>query len=297
MRSGLYALRSCLVVLLLMGSFYIGAQQLIWDEDFHNNASAWFEDPPRMVVSGGRYEFFSAGNDAYSWRTTPLQDGVITVDTSWIGQRDTHGYGILFRLQNASNFYFFWIAAQGYYVVGKAHNGSVYLFQRWTFSDVIIPHGDNTLSVSMSGSTFSLSVNEVPLFTFSDDAYPQGGFGFYTQQSVAAAFDNLRVWEGLPSETTTSVYGTVLDKTLPVAHIPVRAYLISSLDEMQVVLSDETLSDAQGRFVLELPKDHIFVIQAGVSEQQWRSGGGRYGGTVIDLAFPEDPEVIILLEE
>jgi hypothetical protein len=285
------------MVLIMMGASHIGAQQLIWDEDFRTNASLWFEDRPRMMVTGGRYEFFSAGNDAYSWRTTPLQDGVITVDTSWVGQRDTHGYGILFRLQNASNFYFFWVAAQGYYVVGKVHNGSVTLFQRWTFSEVIIPHGENTLSVSMSGSTFRLSVNEVPLFTFSDDAYPQGGFGFYTQQGVAAAFDNLRVWEGLPNETTTRMHGVVLDGELPAAQIPVRAYLMSSLEELQVVFIDETVSDAQGRFFFELPKDHIYVIHAGVSEQQWRIGGGRFGGTVIDLALPEEHAVTIRLEE
>jgi hypothetical protein len=281
----------------MMGASHIGAQQLIWDEDFHNNASLWFEDHPRMVVTGGHYEFFSAGNDAYSWRTTPVQNGTIEVETTWLGQRDTHGYGLLFRLQNASNFYFIWIAAQGYYVVGKAHSGSASLFQPWTFSEMIVPHGKNTIRVVMSQDSFICSVNGVPLFTFSDDAYPQGGFGFYTQQGVAAAFDNLRVWEGLPNENTTRMHGVVLDGELPAAQIPVRAYLMSSLEELQVVFIDETVSDTQGRFFFELPKDHIYVIHAGVSEQQWRTGGGRFGGTVIDLALPEEHAVTIRLEE
>ena len=182
-----------LMIVVLIGS--LSGAQLIWDESFSDNSHGWFEDGSRMEVTTGRYEFYSEGNDAYSWRSTPFKDGVIEVDTQWVKDRDTHGYGLIFRLEDAGHFYFFWIAAQGYFVVGKADGGNVTLLQKWTFSPAVIPHGKNMLRVVMKGNMFTGYVNGTEVFSVMDDAYPEGGFGFYAQQKVHAAFDNLKVWE------------------------------------------------------------------------------------------------------
>lgn len=188
-----------LILMIGWGAFTIGlnAADLIWDEPFNDNRNSWYEDS-RMVVQNGRYEFFSQGNDAYSRRSTPMRDGVIQVDTEWLGERDTHGYGIIFRLEDPDNFYFFWLAAQGYWIVGKAEGGSASVLHSWTFSEAVQPHGRNTMRVGMTGSQFSCYLNGTRVFQFQDTTFPSGEFGFYTQQGVYAAFDNATVWEGQP---------------------------------------------------------------------------------------------------
>ncbi|MBN2859136.1 MAG: hypothetical protein JXK93_02595 [Sphaerochaetaceae bacterium] len=185
----------CLTLMIVVFIGGVNGAQLIWDESFSDNSHAWFEDGSRMHVTSGQYEFYSEGNDAYSWRSTPFDDGVIEVDTQWVMGRDTHGYGLIFRLQDSGHFYFFWLAAQGYYVVGRADDGQVSLLQKWTYSPLIVPHGKNRIRVVMRGDVFTGYVNGTELFTVMDDAYPEGGFGFYAQQQVHAAFDNLTVWE------------------------------------------------------------------------------------------------------
>ena len=185
----------CLTLMIVVLTGNLGASQMIWDESFSDNSHAWFEDGSRMHITTGRYEFYSEGNDAYSWRSTPFEDGVIEVDTQWVKDRDTHGYGLIFRLEDAGHFYFFWLAAQGYYVVGRADGGNVTLLQSWTYSPVVVPHGENRLRVVMKGDEFTGYVNGTEVFTVTDDSYPEGGFGFYAQQRVHAAFDNLKVWE------------------------------------------------------------------------------------------------------
>ena len=94
-----------------------------------------------------------------------------------------------------------------------------------------------------------------------------------------------------------TVQGTVRDGKQAVAQIPVRVYTISSIDEQVVILTDETVSDDQGAFTFLLPPDEIYLLKAGVSEQQWLKGEGPHGGTILDLGLPLEEDVMILLEQ
>lgn len=48
-----------------------------------------------------------------------FEDGFVEADTLWLGDDASMGYGLVFRLVDAQNFYFFWITGDGRYTVGK----------------------------------------------------------------------------------------------------------------------------------------------------------------------------------
>jgi len=183
-----------ILVLLVIVPITLSARTVIHEETFTTNADGWFTDH-RMKVQNGRYEFFSDANAAYSWRHTDLADGVLEVDTSWNGGLDSFGYGIIFRLQDEFNYYFFWIAAEGYYIAGKAVQGQPVVFRTWTYSPAIRVRGSNTLSVKMNGSHIAYLVNDTEVFSYTDSSYNHGYYGFYTQKGVKASFDDFIAWK------------------------------------------------------------------------------------------------------
>lgn len=155
-----------------------------------------------MIVQNSRYEFFSAANAAYSWMNRDIADGEIEVETIWTGGLDSHGYGIIFRLQDEYSYYFFWIAAQGYYITGKAVNNQPVIFSPWTRHQAINVKGRNTLRVKFNGSQIDYYVNNVKVSSYHDTSFSTGGYGFYTQQNVRAAFDNFSAWKDDPPKQT-----------------------------------------------------------------------------------------------
>ena len=190
---------SLLICLLVL---QVGARTLIHEDQFVNNSEGWFTDN-RMIVRNGRYEFFSSGNAAaYSWMNRDIADGEIEVDTTWTGGLDSHGYGIIFRLEDEFSYYFFWIAAQGYYITGKAVNNQPVIFSPWTRHQAINVNGRNTLRVKFNGSQIDYYVNNVNVSSHQDTSFSTGGYGFYTQQNVRAAFDNFSAWKEDPPMQT-----------------------------------------------------------------------------------------------
>jgi hypothetical protein len=192
-----------LLVAVCLPAGLLPAQKLIWDETFSNNNNNWTQDAT-MKVRNGRYEFYNTNADSSSWRTSPLRDGTIQADTLWLGDKDSQGYGLVFRLKDNRHFYFFWIAAQGYYIAGKVDGANVSTFFSWTKSPAIKVRGSNTMTVRTLGSKFTGSVNGTELFTVEDSGYAEGGYGFYTVKSVQAAFDNLKVWEDSAAQVSAS---------------------------------------------------------------------------------------------
>ncbi|MBN2536062.1 MAG: hypothetical protein JXB88_24490 [Spirochaetales bacterium] len=190
------SIKRFLCVLLLFYAVFISySQEKIWDEDFSSNKNNWFTDESAIYFEKGMYVFNAKNNNASSWRTTPIKDCKITVQTKWLGGLDNMGAGLVFRFQNDRQFYIFWIAAKGFYIIGKIDGNNITRFANWTQSSSINKKGTNTLTVELMGDSISCYVNDTKLLTTNDASYPSGGFGFYCQKGVLAGFDNLKVWE------------------------------------------------------------------------------------------------------
>ena len=109
-------------------------------------------------------------------------------------------YGLLFRVQDGSNYYRWEVDCDGRYRFSKVVNDGMVLLQDWTAASGVNPSGQpNTLSVRARGHTFEVFVNHVPQLTLTDDEFAKGGFGLYAgsgpqSENVTVRFDDLNVW-------------------------------------------------------------------------------------------------------
>lgn len=108
-------------------------------------------------------------------------------------------YGLLFRVQDASNYYQFEVDCEGRYRLALVRNGFLTPLQDWTSHPAIVAAGDNDLYVQAIGDAIQLGVNTVALSAHTDPTLAEGGFGFYagsgTRTGLTVLFDDLQVYE------------------------------------------------------------------------------------------------------
>jgi hypothetical protein len=130
---------------------------------------------------------------------TPLKanDYTITVDGARLTQGN--GYGVFFRAQNFGSI-------NGYSFQYDPGLGG-FAFRKWVGGSEIAtpiafakaPAGydwyaaSRKLQLSVSGSTFSATLDGQTVLTTTDSTYAAGGMGFRTWDSTKASFDNLTV--------------------------------------------------------------------------------------------------------
>jgi hypothetical protein len=103
-----------------------------------------------------------------------LTDFYLSVDIQQVEGPDTADYGVIFREDDNSNFYYFGISDNGQYVL--------YLFFEewdtlinWTETDLIKPGEINRLTVIGEGSHFTFFINDYYLMELTtDDTIPSG---------------------------------------------------------------------------------------------------------------------------
>jgi hypothetical protein len=136
-----------------------------------------------------------------------------------------NGYGVIFRAQDAANYYLFLISSDGYYQVVRSVDGSQTELSTWIESPLINPGVDveNWLRVIAVGDEFQFFINGGPvalcipddpdafstfvgdtcrdgqmLTTLVDDALPNGQLGViartFDNVGVAVEFDNFLVY-------------------------------------------------------------------------------------------------------
>jgi len=113
-------------------------------------------------------------------------------------------YGLLFRLQDDTQYYQFEMDCDGRYRLSKVVNGTLTTLKDWTPSDFIRPGGGavNKIGVRAVGHSIEVFANDQSLFKTSDETYEEGGFGLYAGSGVSttytATFDDLEVREPAP---------------------------------------------------------------------------------------------------
>lgn len=191
--------RAVFVSLFISGAFLLSAQELVLTDDFQSNENGWYESA-NVNIRNGIYEFTNNERAEYTWMKDTLKDGSLEADTAWLGDEESRGYGLVFRLVDAKNFYFFWLTGEGTYTVGKVIDDRAFLIKGWTFSEVIRKRGENHLRVEFCGPLMNIFINEEKVSVLKDETFSQGGYGFYTHGGVHVGYDNVKVVSESPFE-------------------------------------------------------------------------------------------------
>lgn len=202
----------------LSGAFLLTAQEVVLRDDFQSNENGWYENE-NVKIRNGRYEFTNKDMAEYTWMTDTMEDGSLEADTVWLGDEESLGYGLVFRLVDAQNFYFLWLTGAGTYTVGKVFNDQAVPIKGWTSSGAIRARGENHLRVEFSGPLMNIFINGEKVSVLKDDTFSRGGYGFYTHGGVHVAYDNVKVLSGgpfelhMPSNGSMDKFGDMTGKT------------------------------------------------------------------------------------
>jgi len=182
--------------------------QVILSDTFDSNKNKWLVEPSddeyastTYQVADGKYTWDTTAHQSFiNWVRTgkkQLTDFYISVEIQQTDGPDTGDYGIIFREDDNSNFYYFGINEQGQYVL--------YLYNKeWstlidlTQSDLIQPGKTNRITVLGEGSHFTFFINDQYLTEIMDDSIPQGITGLAVELAGkndhgVFEFDNLDI--------------------------------------------------------------------------------------------------------
>jgi hypothetical protein len=169
--------------------------KVIISEPFDSNKNKW------LVLADSEDEYatttYEITNGKYRWDTTahkshigwvragkkPLTDFYLSVEIQAVEAPDSADYGVVFREDENSNFYYFGINGQGKYILYVFFEEWDTLID-WTESEFIEPGELNRITVIGEGSHFTFFVNDQYLTEFTDDKIPEGVTALAVELSV-----------------------------------------------------------------------------------------------------------------
>jgi len=177
--------------------------ELIFRDTF-DSAGPWSvgeTDSSNVSVAGGVMTFTQKTTGSFSIRIVGKQGDNFYAEVSGaLADRCASGdrYGLMFRVQNPSNYYAFQIDCDGRYRLMRYVDDAATAIVDWTPSSAIQrgKQSANTLAVTAQGDSFLLAINGTPLTTAADSAFASGRFGLMvganSAQNFAVVFDNLQ---------------------------------------------------------------------------------------------------------
>jgi serine/threonine protein kinase len=189
----------------------------VFSDDFSSPSSRW----PQLNKQDGGYQYQDSANggeyvisvnqnNSLFWSTHPEKyaDSKISVEARRISG-DQGYYGLLCRVQDTDDFYYFIVRPDGYFTIGRYQDASYYPLTPggWTYHDAI-QTGDtsgnavNLLEVVCEGDQLSFSANGQLLGEATDSAFTSGKAGLAAaaldDSGFQASFDNFTVFSPVP---------------------------------------------------------------------------------------------------
>ena len=166
----------------------VDAMNESWNDSFTSNRNGWtegsFEDEYGQIdyTINGTYTWdvvAAKGVSQRSWATSApvVEDFTVTTDATHISGAENASYGIIFRVMDNQNLYYFAISDVGYYYVGLLVNDEWITLLDWTETDTINVNSPNTLKVVGKGDQFTFYINGNEVNTLSDGTVPSGTAG------------------------------------------------------------------------------------------------------------------------
>jgi hypothetical protein len=177
---------------------------ILYQDDFSNQNSGW-----ERSTQGGRKDYYQGTYhinllepNMFSWSISQqsMGDVVVSVEVAFTGPAEMAEMGVICRMQNSSDFYFFTIRSDGGYGIFKMYQGSDNFLgmSGYQFDPAIRPGlATNRIEAHCIGDQLSLYVNDVLLTTVQDFSYQLGDVGVivgaFDQPDVNVFFDNFIV--------------------------------------------------------------------------------------------------------
>ena len=178
---------------------------VIFEDDFSDSSSGWDTISDESGVSSytdGHY--LISVNETLMYLYEDLEDpsdlADIQIDVDLLKTSDVvHDAGVMCRIQDSDNFYYFVISSDGFYAIGAFKDGEdTLLGSEDMLEDTkgIIKTGvaDNHMRADCIGNTLTLYVNGTELYSVEDSDFSSGSIGLiagsYEDVPITVIYDN-----------------------------------------------------------------------------------------------------------
>lgn len=177
---------------------------LPYTDDFSNPQSGWqtLNDLSADVkYDSGALRITVKQENVTQWSAAGKQfkDGVIEVDAKAIGGPTDNGFGVLYRMRDRKNYYFFVISSDGYWKTGWVNDGNWKDWNDWQPHPAIKAGGENNhIKIVMQGEKFTFFVNDQEITSIEDKQFGEGDIALFAlsvidQPGTDVTFDNFSV--------------------------------------------------------------------------------------------------------
>ncbi|MCO5242950.1 MAG: hypothetical protein M9927_03795 [Anaerolineae bacterium] len=258
----------------------IRAEEPVFSAGFARDDGAWDTSDDHVAVRSIQRRAYHLGADiadamAVTLSNVEAADFYLEASVQADGAPESAGGGLVFRAQDADNFYFFTVA-DGAYVVGRVVEGEAELLVEPTPDDAIERGADafNRLGVHAQGAVLTLVANDTVLAAVTDETIAAGAAGLIVRTGIDAPagfiFDDVEVWtvgevapaEQAPAVTPRPPVATATPAPSPTATpkpatptaTPTPTPRTYTLDDFEVEWG---------------PLGHLFAVSNARIEQQW----------------------------
>ena len=180
---------------------------VLYQDFFSNPQSGWGEFAQDSGTSGyinGAYHFLVNQPDITIWSHPgqSLTDVHIEVSTMPVSGPLSNQMGIVCRLVNDQNFYFFSISADGYFGIGKMKDGNTNLISNSEMQKqnaILTGNQINILRADCVGDKLTMYINNVLVSSVKDTDFSSGDVGIIAgsseQPGADIYFDNFMVFK------------------------------------------------------------------------------------------------------
>lgn len=192
-------------VLLVMAS-PVAAATPIFQDDFSHPSSGWKPFDSNEATANYRQGGFDFSVKAANWgviATAPVDprgDVVVEADATLLSGPQDSAFGLVCRVVDFSNYYYFNISADGRYELVKVVNDESHqLYMTKAQPSWLIEQGakTNRLRMDCIGDRITVYINDQPVFTAYDSQFTSGEVGFkvetFDQGDANVRFDNFVV--------------------------------------------------------------------------------------------------------
>jgi len=157
---------------------------IIHTDSFDSNEYNWLIDTSddeyartTYEIANGKYRWDTTAHKSFiSWvraGETPLNSFYLSVDIQQLEGPDSGDYGVIFREDSDSNFYYFAVNDTGHYAL-YLHSSEWSTLVDWADTDLVQQGEINHITVIGEDSHFTFLINEQYVMEFDDDTIPEG---------------------------------------------------------------------------------------------------------------------------
>ena len=182
--------------------------KILLSEPFDTNKNEWLTgtkdgdySKTNYKIEGGKYIWDITSHKSFiGWvkaSTKSLDDFYLSTDVNQPSGPNSSDYGVIFREDTDSNFYYFGINNRGQYILLLYFNEWITLVD-WTNSDLILTGKPNHITVIGNNSHFTFFINNQYLTDITDDRIPKGIFAMAAEmdridENAVFEFDNFEL--------------------------------------------------------------------------------------------------------